>query len=357
MLLPYHHIGSSITSLIYAHNFKQILQSYQDFYIKPYNWNLLHLLAIYKPHEISAVLPSHSDFKVSFLVDTYGNTPLHYLITQETISYDSINVIFAYIVDYLSDSKTHHEWHNVTKALGNLFPYIIAKISPSLVIGYLEILFSEPDTIYNEELPKFGKSDNKKFALREDPILHPEHITDLYQDGKDQIIFRTMNVPFDYDPRSTDMFNLVVTLSTSIKNQKLLGSYAIQNLIDKFWHSTRYAMWAMCALFSLLMTLYSIYIGLGDRITAFEIIILLISLLILILEIPQMKILKLDYIKNFWNMLDLVNLSLIIATMIVRLSDSHNELLRSWLYSTTLTLGYFRWISYLRLFKATSKLV
>ena len=46
-----------------------------NFYIMPYSWNILHIVAIDGNDTFIKHMPAYEDFKISFLLDRYGKTP------------------------------------------------------------------------------------------------------------------------------------------------------------------------------------------------------------------------------------------------------------------------------------------
>jgi len=332
------------------------MDMFQDLYFIPYNWTLLHLLAVFEPENLCKS-PSYSDFKVPFIVDGYGNTPLHYLISHGNIDYSSVNYMLKYIIDYLEDKdkRTAYESTLVLDSISNIFPFIMSKTSPALVNRLLKLCFATPSVPIGETLPRFGKKDTK-CCLVDSPVLTPVVQSQVHEKGQDQIAFSALKLKLDFSHLSDDMLNNVLTLN-ELDNEEYFRSKTISSLINHLWHKSRIFHGVVGLFFLALMVLVSVYIGLGETNRGLEISILVLSSLFTIYEGLQVVLLRMRYFKSIWNFVDISFFLLIIATMITRLADNDHELARHWLLSIIIITGYIRLMSYFRLFTPTSNLL
>ena len=339
-------------------------RSLEKLCVTPYFLTVLHLSAITNPPKTNNSDFSYSNFKIPFMLDLFNNTPLHYLLLRKEIDYASINNTFEYIVDYLEDTeqRTKNEVIAIIESLTPQFQFIITKINPKTRDRYLTLCCQPP--ISSTPLPRFGDLKTRKtFALQ--PEVDSQIQAELYRKGVDPVVFTSTLARLDYNPTSDDMFNLIKTLIT-IKSEEVFKSPIISKIIDHLWTQTKLVT-VICGLsFSVLMLLFSIYIGFGKNIIALEAVITGLTVLFLITEMAQMYILRSSYFSDLWNFADVLQDFLMIVFMALRFSDDTNKgsansnddkvLAEEWISSLLILSGYLRWISYLRFFKPTSKL-
>jgi len=329
------------------------LKAYQDLYFAPYNWTILHLLAIYAPSEVSKI-PSYSDLQVPTLLDIYNKTPLQYLLAQENIDYSSINIMLKYVLEYVedSDNRTFAEKTAIISSISPLLPFILSKTSANLVNRFLKLCFDEPSTVHSETFPRFGHN-SSKYCLANAPILNSDIQKEIYNYGQAQVTFSSSFLHYDYDPLSNDMLKTIVTLQ-EVEDEDVFRYRAISSTIDHLWRTSWFFHFFMGLLFTIHITLMSVYIGLGDRNLGMAIVILAMSGFFLVSEALQCYVLKLKYLSTIWNWSDLIYHAIVIGTIAAGLDDNYTRLSRGWLYSTIIIVGYIRLVSYLRLFSLTS---
>ena len=335
---------------------KEVLVSrYQDFYITPHYWTFLHLVAILQPTDIPLVAV-FSQFKMPFLIDRYGKTPLHYLLAHDNLDYSTANTLITYILDYLDDcdKRNMYEYQSIIRSLSDLFPFITTKATPRLSHRFLKLSYKKTPPRFNEALPSFGQ-DVKKHTFSSQPILQPEVEGKIYQPGQDLVNFKTNMLQLDYDATSSDMINTAKILADS-DDEDLFKTPLIKNLLDHLWDETKPTMIAISLLFSALILLISVYIGLGERNLGLEITILVLAVVFIMLELIQVRFLGTRYIQSVWNGFDLLFYLLLFAFIITRFVDNENILALEWMSSVIIIVGYVRWVSYLRLFASTSNL-
>ena len=330
------------------------LIAYQDLYCGPHNWTVLHLLALFEPQSISTI-PPYQEFEVSFILDKYKKTPLHYLIAHKRIDYLMINVIFEYILDYLEDNekRTSYEYQAITDSLSPIFLFIVSKMNSNLVKRYLGLCFSFSPTMYGQVLPKFGKP-LSHYSFSKTPIVQPSIQAKIHQDGQDQIAFKSLMLRFDYDITSDDMFRCV-TIFSQMNNEDFFRSNAIANLIDYLWRSNKPFMKKIAFLYTALIILVSVYVVIGKPLFPLEVAILVLTSFFLISELVQLYKLGKNYFTSIWNWADIAYFALTFTIIISSFLDFHNEMYQNWMFAGMIISGYLRWISYLRLFGTTSE--
>lgn len=333
---------------------KEMMKKYQDLQILPYNWNLLHLITLFRYSDISLV-PSYSEFKVRFLVDKDNKTPLHYLIEQHEKDFTSANTLLKYILDYLEDrSRSFFEYQKTIESLTTQFDFIIANADPKLISRFLDLCYRNTPAAYGSELPPFGEPINKYISSKTPTLVSKaEKICTL---GSDPIAYYTNMLHLDYSLGSEDMLKKVIFL-TGIKHEVVFQHPLMHNFVQYLWNKTLYVRWFMGLLFSALMLMLSVYIGLNQRILPLEIFIMIVTWVFLANEFLQMKALGVKYITIPWNWVDIIHLALIISYIITRFIDSDDYFGKAWMSTGIIIAGYLRWISYLRVFKTTRHLI
>ena len=323
-------------------------------YFLPYNWTVLHLLAIFEPQH-TYTFASYANLKVPFLVDRLNRTPLHYLFSHTNIDYSSVNTTFKYILDFLDDkTRTPYDLIVTMDSLSSIFSEIITNASPSLVKRFLKYAYNDVYTTHGDEIPRFGQADSKN-CLSRSLALTPDTKKALYEKGQNRITFQALKLHLDYNPTSDDMLKTATTLS-GVNNEEIFSTKAVSSIVEHLWKSGRRFHLASALLFSVLMILFSVYVGLGERTLGLEVSILIISCFFMVCKILQAYKLRMKYLSSVWNLGDTVFFGLMIATIGTRISNNEDELARSWLYSVVIIIGYLRWMSYLRLFDASSRL-
>ena len=327
----------------------------QDLIIHPYTWNILHIMALRANHTFIKELPEMSrELKVPFLLDHFGKTPLHYLMAHRKIDYVAVNSMFSYICDYLEEcySRDVHEFQEILKSLSLLLPFIFNKIETRLKEKFLLLSFASSPVPYSEELPLFGQASSKS-CFYELPMLDQKSKSMMWRDGEAQVSCQTNFLYLDYNANSPDM-QIMVELMKKQKNEDFFKLPMISKLMDHLWSQTQPPLMISFLAFSVFMSGLSVYLCLQDRNLAFEIVLLALSGVFILTEGLQIYDLGKEYLENLWNWLDLSHLFLTVAFLITRISGNENELARAWISTMIVALGYLRWVSYLRIFQATS---
>lgn len=335
---------------------RQTMRCYQDLYIVPHNWTLLHLFAILDPEDIG-LIANYAEFKVPFLLDKYGRTPLHYIAASDFVNLQVANIVLKYIVSYLEDEDAHHpfERQSIITSMTPLLLFIISKATPALAQRFLNLCFQESPGSFGEDRVNFGDPKTRcTFSLS--PTLSDEVKARIYCKGEDQIEFYSTLLCMDYRFTSDDMFYLAVRL-TLVEDQQIFGTQIIQRLIDHLWKQSKPTIRVMGVHFSVLMTLLSVYIGLGNRMLPIEITIFCQGTVILGIEAIQFYNFREQYFSSIWNCFDVVFVGLVQSFIITRLLDSNNLLARAWMSSLILITGYTRWMAFLRLFSSISNIL
>ncbi len=335
---------------------KALAPLYQDLVISPFTWNILHIMALQGKTAFIKELPEMSSkLKMPFLLDHFGKTPLHYLMASRKIDYQAVNSIFSYICDHHNDCYLHHkdEFQEIMKSLSILLPFIFSKIETKLKERFLTLSFATSFVSFKEELPLFGQASSRS-CFYETPVVDEKSKSMIWRDGEAQVSCQTNFLYLDYNANSQDMTTMV-DLMIKQKNEDFFKTPLISKLIDHLWSQTQTPLIISFLVFSIFMSGLSVYLCLQERNLAFEVVLLALSGVFIMSEGLQIYDLGKDYIGNFWNLLDLSHLLLTVAFLITRIAKHEDELARAWISTIIVLLGYLRWVSYLRIFQATSK--
>ena len=335
---------------VFASNFK-------DVYLCPQRWTFLHLFAIYRPDDINKVVETPG-FKSPFLVDSFGKTPLHYLLVHSIINFVAVNAVIKYITEYLHSIEKSNpaEFHQIIDSLSGILPLFFNQINHSVVLKFLKYNVNNAYFVSDEPIPLFGRSKNLPVAINSLSI-NKKSIDQLY-DAKDNkmIEFKSVSLNLDYNPISEDMINTCIALQ-GCDNEEFFKTQAVSTLIEYLWNSHFNYLFLQTVLFSILMIITSIYIGMGESELGFEITILVFGNLFFIVELIQIFKYGIErYYTSLWNTIDLLFCITLLGTMIARIAGLEEGLTRAWLYTVILILGYVKWIIHFRIFGATSNL-
>ena len=297
------------------------------------------------------------------MLDGFYKTPLHYLLARQPVDYPLVNTMFEYLSDYLEDTERRNprEVIYIMESLTPLFSTIVTKINPKLRDRFLHLCCQTPPSW--QPLPQFGDA-KPRYTFSLTAGVTPKVKDEIYSDGQDQAVF-TATMPYlNYNTTSDDMFSTAQILST-IKSEEAFKARFAKKLIDYLWTKTKLVTLTCSLIYSIYMLLFSVYIGLGQSILAFEIVLVCFTCLLLAAETIQMYVLRSRYFYDVWNLADLVQSFLIVAFMVLRIDrnrthddnsqdgDAERTLSEQWISSLAILTGYLRWISYLRIFGST----
>lgn len=263
-------------------------------------------------------------------------------------------------MDYLEDEeRDRSDMAYVMESLTSLSSMILTKINPKLRYRYLGICCQQP--LSSEPLPKFIDA-KLQYTFSTIPYFTPGVQQAIHKPGQDQAMVTTTMTYFNYKPTSDDMLSLTQALRT-IRSEEVFKTQFVKKLIHHLWAKTKFVTFTCGAIYSLYMFLFSVYIGLGQSIPAYEAVLLCFNSLLLVAEIAQMHMLRSKYLKDAWNLIDLVQNFLAMTFIALRLDRSrvHNNvddnadrtLAEQWMSSLAILTGYLRWVSYLRIFTPT----
>ena len=333
----------------------QFAKNMKGFYCTPQYWTLAHYVTIFRPETLPELL-SDPEFEVPFMLDCYKRTPLQYLVAHPSFDNSMANNLLEYILNYVERiaEKRSYEAHEILDSLSAIFIFIIMRMDPALVDRYLRLIWTQARAPMNNILPKYGKSETRLCYLPASTILTQTQKT-LFEQGLDQITFKVIRLPLDYSINSDQMHNLAFAL-THTKNEDYLKITAVSSIINYLWLEAQPFLRIMALIYSLFMILLSADVAIDDRNLGLEVVVVCLALGLVGSEAIQMWKLGRHYL-NIWNIADLTTLLLTIIFFIIRFAGAGDVFMQQSFFSVILIFGYVRWISFLRIFDATRKLL
>ena len=262
-----------------------------------------------------------------------------------------------YICDYLDDCQrkgSTFEFQKILRSLTPLFCFILLKTEVRLKERFLNLCFSVSPAPFRMEIPDYGKPKKQDLILNQSAVLSDQVISEIWEDGEEQIHFRTNFLDLDYDVVSPDMEKLIVCLLKQ-NNEEVFKTPLIRKIIQQLWNQSRVLLRISFFVFSIYMAAFSIYLTFDEHSLPYSLALLLFSIFLCFIEALQIYHLRENYFKDAWNVLDVTHPVLTIIYIIMRLAEYDNSLALAWISTIIVVMGYLRWVSHLRLFKETSK--
>ena len=343
----------------------QLFIKYHDLCVRPFDWTILHYMAIFKPTHLVS-LPTYSKAKIFLLTDKAMKTPLHYLLAQTQSKSDLVlqNKIFTYMLDYLEENMTTSPYNCklAMDSLSPLLPIILSKLSPPLVVRFINLCDQETKAPYGVTLPEFGGNSELRFVISEGVVIHSDAQEKIYKEGGESIDFQSLMLKFNYNCTSEDMRDIVQVLSDT-ENEEIFNTAALSRLIVHLWKPTKKYYLVLGLLFSILMIAISIFFANKQNNVILVAVILVLTSIFIVLELMQLRSNGIRHFESFWNYVDAFFLIAVPFKAVEGLlnADQNNDdltdgLQSSWMCVGILFVGYVRWVSYLQIFEPTSML-
>jgi len=331
-----------------------LITKYPDLAIYPYQLNLFHIVALFFPSK--DLIKFCMESKISFSGDTYGRTPLHYLLNSEKVDFNNINYLLENFDNLaLNATESFKLMAEVTQDLPS-----ILKLSPHLVINLLRNAVGNPLSYKNETITQFGHilgGGYRRSVPYRMPIFTPEIKGMLLDEQGSQLLsVKVVLFHMDYDICSEELLKVLDALQY-IDEEEIFKTKVISVLIDYAWALSKVHLWVLMTIYSAYMILLSYYASQQEdnRSVVIEIILLVFGFGFLGYEGLQfLSAGRHIYFSDIWNFVDIVGNSVVIATMFTD-SASPDSLARKWLMSISLILGYSKWVSFFRIIEQTSK--
>jgi gas vesicle protein len=219
------------------------------------------------------------------------------------------------------------------------------------------MVYTKSSIAHSDPAPLFGTNLSENAFVSDSPVLTQQARGQIWnKEGTSQIEFRSNFLCLDYDILSQDMNEMSECLKSQ-KSEEFFKIPAINKLIDHLWKQAETPLMIFFAFYSAFIIALSVYLTFEDRSLAYEITLLATSALLIANELCQLVNLKMDYLTDAWNWLDLAQLFLTAAFLIARIAENDNELARAWISTFIIVLGYLRWISLLKIFGPTRNLI
>lgn len=353
----------------------RILRKYPRLIFYPSGQNWFHLICLYYPEKKLLTEAIHSH--VPFIRDSYGKTPLHYLIEADPKNPALINIVLSKFGDILDPEMDNYD---MFESFADIFVDLVKTGVPGLK-SFLENFTIRARIVEGEEIPlnvniKGGKS--KCITTDKTPILREELYEKVLVEsaGDANIIsIKYVPTPLDYDPLSLDMSEIVNALLFT-DEVDLLRTKVIENLIAYNWNHNKFYHIIYGIFITGYMIAFSIYAT--GKIPFENANLPMIILIGIYLVNEAVRVIAMggvrSYLSDVWNYTDIGMIVLHLATFIMIfvfgrgyaenpdiegsfISDGTSATLAiNWLLTFSIFFGYAKWFSYFRIFDTTSKL-
>lgn len=326
-----------------------------EFYIFPHSWNLLHIACIEENHAFIKNMPAYKDFKLQFILDHHFKTPLHYLLAHQEVNYSSVNIVLAYICDYLEAlSNNKYEYSQIIKSLTPLLWFILQKSQTKIKERFLQLCETNSPVQYNLELPTYGSPLSNSAHLMPTPEISQNLAEKICRKGQEEVHFKTNFLHLDYNVASEDM-SIAITSLINNQDDSILQTRAVTGLVAHLWRQSQLFLAMNLAMFSAFIVGLSVYIALQRSHVPFEAALITYSGLLLCGELLKFSSLKSQYLPSSWRLIAFLHLVLTIIFLAVRLAQKDkNNLALSWVSAIVILVGYLLWITHLRVIKPIS---
>jgi len=320
--------------------------------------NLFHITAVFFPQKdlISFCLESG----IQFFGDTYGRTPLHYLLNSDKIDLNNINYILENFDDIFENTDDVYTLmaeitQDVTKLL---------HLTPSLVVNILNRGIAYPLSRQETgEVTCFGAIQDGG-EIKCVPYKYPSFTSTIKDklvdaEGNQLLTIRMVLLFMDYDICSRELMNILHALE-SVETVEVFQTKAVSVLINYAWDLSKTYLYVLMSFYSVYMILLSVYAsqvqtqkseGVGAALLVFAAIFLFYEFLHFLSA--GKKIFFLD----IWNYIDITANIMLIITVLVTRGGGENTLSRQWLMTITLFLCYSKWVSFFRIIDQTRNLI
>jgi len=344
----------------------ELIQNYPELVVYPYNWNLLHLSAIYfpDPKTIQACI----DARVPITIDSEGLTPLHHLFKKDKVDFNIVNLVLEHF-DKLIPSHDEYRMHQLMESLSNIVTKII-RINSPMAANLLKYFYGTPLTQKNAEIPTYGKLkrsfwSNQQWDISSTPYFTHELREKHLSYHPSPISVNMLKLKYNYDVTSEEMMKLTYALSNN-DHEEVFKTPAIATLVDYIWQKNIGVHLLQFVLYSVALLLFSIWAGLDTRPeNGLSIVAFIFGILFFFIELLQFTTFGvIDYCLNLWNIFDIIrNIWWIITFGYAWKNqdfadrDENTEQTRAWMVSLSILFGYIKWIKYFSFIKQTRRLL
>ena len=302
----------------------ELINSFPELFVYPFEWNLLHLSAIYfpDPKTIKACIEKG----VPITTDSDGLTPIHHLLKKEKLDFELINTLLN---NFEKLAPIHDEFrlHRIMDSFSSIILKLLNLNTPA-VANLLKYMVGNPLTVKNNDIPRFGvhvKGKAQHWAVVNSPYFSEDVRESNVAHGPNPITVRMLRLRMDYDHLSEDMLKTAYTLE-KVNEEEIFRSPSVSLLVDYLWESNKQTHRVLAIAYSVHMVLLSIWAGNdtsnlpGISVTSF-----LFGLFFFFYEFIQFALLGiLDYCGNLWNIFDLCRNILLIVTYIFCWTNVNN---------------------------------
>lgn len=337
-----------------------LIRNYPEMTVYPYDWNLLHLAAIYYPEP--KTMKECVENKISLTLDSNKLTPIHHLFKKDKLDFDLISYLLTNF-SKLAPVDNEYNLQQIIESFSDIFLKIM-RLNDANSAEFLSYFLGPPLTVKNYEIPRFGKI--KKGAHQCWSVIDTPYFTTDVKDNfisysSKPVTIRMLRLKMDYDPLSDNMLKLAHALE-KVDHEEIFQVPAIHLLVNYIWDNHKSTYYGLILAYSVYMILFSIWAGDGTpKNDGVSIVSFIFGISFLLYEIIQFFVLGVgEYCGKLWNVFDFLRNILMIVTFGFIWNNADNfagdsdlELARKWLVSLTLLFGYIKWVKLLKVAKQT----
>lgn len=333
----------------------ELIDSFPALTIMPMAVNMFHISGLLEANN-PAYINQCIESKVELAPNMENVSVLHFLLNSVTKDPARINTLLKHSEKVF---KTALDADYILNNFTSIF-FKILSIDTVNVASFLKICVAPVRAEIASQIPSFGtvESFTKKVYITYDTPLPREEmlkpvIDKINPEGTSQIQAKYFRIPLNFNPNSKHLLQLMRVLLL-LDCDEIFRTSAIRMLIDYGWRNSRNFIIVNSIIYSVSMILFSVNLGLKERHLPFEIVNFVIAVMMLFYEFIQFSATPKIYIREIWNVIDVLAVNLRIASYILVWSGVDQSVF-AWFVAFAFLFGYLRWISYLRIFKSMSK--
>ena len=326
---------------------------YSDLFIHPYEWNFLHVVAIFHPK--IELIDACINKKIPFLVDNNGFTPLHYVLLSEHQDITVINYFLAKFGDLLQNQDNLYP---VLRSLSKDLRSII-KLGTFQAANFLQFVLTKPEAFEKNDGICFGTLDDVSYEISKTTVLDDDLTKVLVgKQGDSMVSIKVVGFEFDYTSVSKDMLNLMLFFN-NLDDPDIYNTPVVSVIIDYLYSKNKSYFYPLTFIYTAIMILFSVYCGqlFQNRSWQVEVALLVFASILLLYELLMAWGDILLYVTDPWNFIDVSFGGLLIASIASIWTTGNTSTPSITLLSVSVFFGYMRWVSYFRIFEKTSRVI
>lgn len=347
----------------------KIIKEHPGLIIYPFEWNILHVSAIYFGDIQSA--KACLDAGIHLRLDNQGLTPIHHQFKKSRPSFEFLCFIFDNFESFLPPDPVDRQ--KIIESLSSVFLSIVS-LGTNSAANVLNYFVSKPLPSRGVEVPEYGllrhregePQAQQKFVVTDTPFLKYSVASRHVKSSSTPITLKMLRLKYNYEFESEDMMNLIYQLKKS-HNDAIFNSAPVKILTEYVWTNNVKLHQRMAFIYMIFLILYSVWVGdRANRNDGLSVVAFIFGMVFLPYEIIQFKVLGIrEYFSSIYRTLDLGRMLLLIITFIYiwgkdytfDANDESSLRTKGWLLSITLAMSYAKFFSFFRIREKPRKFI